>query len=460
MNGVRQVQLAVVGAGAAGLSAARVAAEAGLSVVVLDSYHSPGGQYYRQPATTDVTPSPTQRRGRELAERSRRAGVEIIGAATVWDARPGRLEVTTNDGLSTIVCGAIVVASGAYERSAAFPGWTLPGVYTAGALQTLLKAHHVVPGERVLFVGSGPLQLVVAAALARNGTAVEGVYEASRVGRRTIAAPLTNAIAMWRQVSKINEAISSMAVLLRHGVRARTGWGIVQVVGTTEVTGAIVGKLDGDWNLIAGTEHSVDCDTVAVHYGLVPSTELLRLLGVGVHHQPEVGGWVPRIDDGMATDVAGVFAAGDCTGIGGVGMSLVEGEIAGISAAAYITGVPRCASRELMIRHRRERRFQAMYGSMFTPGAGIDSMATDETLVCRCESVTAGTLDAARARGATSPANAKSITRVGMGACQGRVCGPIVAGRLGYAAESSTPFTARPPLVPIPFAAVVGQDRP
>ncbi len=346
------------------------------------------------------------------------------------------------------------------ERVAAFPGWTLPGVYTAGALQTLLKAHHVVPGERVLFVGSGPLQLVVAAALAQHGTAVAGLYEAARVGRRAFAAPRLNATAMWRQGSRIKEAASSIAVLLRRRVPVRTRWGIVEAVGSTEVTGAVVGKLDGDWNPIPGTERSVDCDTVAVHYGFVPSTELLRLLGVGIEHRPELGGWIPRVDDDMATDVPGVFAAGDCTGIGGVGMSLVEGEIAGRNAAAFIAGSPVPPAPDQRTRLNRERRFQALYGSLFTPRSGIDSLATDSTIVCRCESVTAGALDLAGARGARSLSNIKSVTRVGMGACQGRVCGPIVAGRLARETGRVTvPFTVRPPLTPVRLGALRSEGR-
>jgi D-hydroxyproline dehydrogenase subunit alpha len=449
--------VAVVGAGAAGLRAAAAAARAGARTVLVDGYRRAGGQYFRQPAPAGPGRSAAQERGYRLIQAARAAGVRFCPETSVWHAEPGVLHLVTAERLAELEFRALVVATGGYERVAPFPGWTLPGVYPAGAVQTLLKEYGVVPGRRVLFAGSGPLPLVVAAALVRHGVRVVGVYEATALARVAARHPWQSGAGLWRQHGRVWEGVSSAARLARHRVPLRRGWGIVRVLGEGEVCGAVVARLDRDWRPVAGTDRTVDCDTVATHYGLVPATELLRLLGAEVAYRPELGGWVPCCSAEMETSVPGVFAAGDCTGTGGVAMSLAEGDLAGAAAArrALAGPVPARAAAVATARAalRRERRFQRLYGRLFSARAGLADLAAPDTIVCRCEDVTRAEVAAAIDAGARSTGMVKSLTRCGMGPCQGRICLPgveqLTRCRTGAAPE---PVTARPPLVPVPLA--------
>lgn len=456
MSTAASCDVAVVGAGAAGLRAAAVAARAGASTVLVDAYEHPGGQYYRQPASTPHPPSPTQVEGRRLVEEAYAAGMRARTGTSVWDAAAGpggrvTLWLTTGDRPSTLECGALVVATGAHERVAPFPGWTLPGVYTAGAVQALHKGHGVAVGERVLFAGSGPLPLVAAAGLLGTGARVVEVLEATRLARAGARHPWATATGLWRQGDRLREGLGSALRLRRAGTPMRTGWGIVRALGDDRVEGAVVARLDGDWRPVAGTERTVSCDAIATHYGLVPATELLRLLGAGIGHRPDLGGWVPAMGPFMATSVPGVFAAGDCTGIGGAGLSVLEGELAGLGAVAYALQRQQRPGRRRLAALRRERRFQRLYGTIFALRRGLAELATAETVVCRCEEVTRASVGAAIAAGARTASSIKAVTRCGMGPCQGRICLPAIS---QLTAAAGPPPEARAPLVPVPFEAV------
>jgi D-hydroxyproline dehydrogenase subunit alpha len=446
--------VAVIGGGAAGLTAATVSARAGAATVLVDAYTRAGGQYFRQPAPPRPAGSPAQAGGQRLIDAARQAGVELRLDTSVWDATPTALQLTTHDRLSSLEFRSLVVATGAHERVAAFDGWDLPGVYTAGGIQSLLKEHDVVPGERVLFVGSGPLPLVVAAALARRAVRVVGVLEAARPVTHGLRYPWLTASGLWGHGARVREGLASAVRLVRSRTPIRIGWGIVRALGRTRVEGAVVGPLDDDWRPIRGSERTVHCDTIAVHYGLVPSTEILRLVGARMRHRSEIGGWVPDRTDRLRTSVAGVYAAGDCAGIGGVGLSTVEGEIAGLEAASRALGRRPAGDRRAAL--ARERRFQRLYGSLFGPRAGLADLAGPDTVVCRCEEVPRGDVDAAIAAGARTTAMVKSVTRCGMGSCQGRICLPLVEQitALATSAPTAPPPAARPPLVPIPFEAM------
>jgi NAD(P)H-nitrite reductase large subunit len=192
-----------------------------------------------------------------------------------------------------------------------------------------------------------------------------------------------------------------------------------------------------------------------VHHGLVPATDVLRLLGAELAYRPDLGGWVPRRGPALETSVPGVFAAGDCAGIGGAGMSLAEGEMAGVAAAGHALGTPRPprpAGESSAL--TRERRFQRLYGALFGPRPGLAAYARPDTVVCRCEEVPRGAVEAAIAAGARTAPLVKSRTRCGMGPCQGRMCLPAVE-QLTAAATGLAPVppTGRAPLVPIPFEA-------
>ena len=464
-----QAEVVVIGAGPAGLSAALAAARAGARVTLIDNNHQPGGQYFRQPAVEFRVRKLAghQRVGQALTQRVTAAGVRLLTETTVWGAFEDKvLALYGPEAPEFIRAQAIVLARGAYERPAAFPGWTLPGVMMSGAAQILLKSQRILPGQRVVLAGTGPLQLVVAAGLVQAGAQVVALLDGSPL-LRILFRPLHNGLALWGQWSRLAEGLSSWWTLRRAGVPFRTGWGVLAAHGQDQLTGVTIAQLDDQWRPRPDTATTLACDTLCCGYGFIPATHLSRLLGVRHEWQPRRGGWVPLRDRHLQTNVPGVFAAGDCAGIGGAELAVIEGELAGRAAAAQVQGNGLNPSHEdaangelerLRRAMRREQRFQQLYSELFTPGPGLDDLARPETIVCRCEGVTRAQVSQAVQSGADTLAMVKGIARCGMGNCQGRICGPLVATLVaqetGRDWAQVGQFSVRPPIFPIPVAAL------
>jgi NADPH-dependent 2,4-dienoyl-CoA reductase/sulfur reductase-like enzyme len=466
-----EAEVVVVGAGPAGLSAALAAAQAGAQVILIDNNQQPGGQYYRQPAAEfrALQPRGHQRAGNRLWEKVANAGVRLLTEVVVWGAFEGnQLALYGPQAPSNIQAQALILATGAYERVAAFPGWTLPGVMTTGAAQTLLKGQRILPKGRVVLAGTGPLQLVVAAELVRAGADLIAVMDGSSLLHKALRRPLANGLALWGQWSRLAEGLNSWLALRRAGVPFYMGWGVVAAHGEEEVTGVTVAQLDDEWRPVPETSKTLNCDTLCCSYGFVPATELSRILGARHEWRSDRGGFVPIRDEHMQTNVPGVYAVGDSAGIGGGSLALVEGRIAGLAAAAQVKaghsnlGKPALIHRDDRRRPKlglaRERRFQRLYSELFTPGPGLDELAQPDTIICRCEGVTQAQIRGAVLQGADRLDSIKTLTRCGMGNCQGRVCGSLVAAlvarEVGQTVEMVGQFRARPPVFPVPLSAL------
>ncbi len=465
-----RVDVVVVGAGPAGMEAAITAAEAGADVTLIDSYPRPGGQYFKQLPDSfhsdDHTPQAKQ--AETMFRRLERAKVHLLTDTIVWGAYPasdakGWLLTLHGPGVSNCLqTEALVLSTGAYDRPIPFPGWTLPGVMTAGAAQIMLKHQRMLPGRRVLLSGTGPLQLAVAAQLVYAGVEVLGVLEGARLGWHSVR----HTPAMWGQWARLREGWEYWRTLRRAGVPFRFGWSVVEARGDGEVQEAIIARIDSDWQPIPGSQQTVAVDTVIIGYGFIPSTELSRLLGCQHDFMPEQGGYVPRRDDEMQTSLPGVYAVGDGAGIGGVELSRVEGRIAGLAVARQLGRLDDDAARAAIARQRpilaRERRFARMLGELFTPGPGLYTLATDDTVICRCEEVTRGEISEAIAAGCHTVIWVKRATRAGMGLCQGRICGHLVARLIAEQTEQNVdqvlPDTIRPPVRPIPLDTLEKED--
>ncbi len=465
-----QTEIAVVGAGPAGLSAALAAAEAGAQVTVIDAYRQPGGQYFRQPneGIRPEAPEPHQREGRALWQKAIAAGVKFLTQTTVWGAFEDKTLSLYNEAArqtSEIQAQAIILASGTYERVAAFPGWTLPGVMTTGAAQTLLKEQGILPGQKIILAGTGPLQLITAAALLQAGAEIVAVLEGNAVAGKAIRLPLQSLSALWSQRNRLNEGWQSWRALRKAGVPYLAGWGVIAAEGKDSVEGARIAKLDNNWQPVPGTERRLTCDTLCINYGFTPAAELSRLLGLRHEWKPEQGGFVPLRDAQMQSSVPGVFAAGDGAGVGGAALAMLEGQIAGLSAAMQTQGrkanlLPQIESLRPAL--HREQRFQQLYGQLFTPGPGLDDLTAPDTLICRCESVSKGDILQAIRDGADTLYAVKGRTRCGMGNCQGRVCGSLAAAitaqETGQSPEAVGQFHVRAPLFPLPLSALVDEQ--
>jgi D-hydroxyproline dehydrogenase subunit alpha len=447
-----RTELAVIGAGPAGLAAALTAADAGISVVLLDSAPEAGGQFYRQTARQLHARRPqrlyhawsTWEKLRDRLAEHRSGGlITFLADRHVW-----HVEVTGAAGFAiralvgpeqqtseTVSADALILATGGYERVLPFPGWTLPGVLTAGGAQAMLKAGLVLPGARAVVAGTGPLLLPVAAGLAASGARVAGLYDSADP-----SAFAKQASVLARNPGKLAEGAGYAAHLARHGVRVRFRHTIIRAHGHDRLDGVVVSGP-------GGTEHRIECDTLAVSHGMLPHTEIAQTLGAALTDSGAVA-----VDEEQRTDIPGLWAAGEATGIGGAALSLVEGEIAGHSAGAGLRGTHTTSSPDLRIlnERRRLRAFAEVIEAAYAPppASAWAARVDDETVLCRCEEVTAASVrEAVSELGATDLRTVKLLTRAGMGWCQGRICGPGVAGVSGCPeAPARTPFARPVPL--------------
>jgi len=318
----QRAEVAVVGAGPAGLCAAIEAAKAGAQVMLLDENDRPGGQLVKQIhrffGTSDHHAGV---RGYEIGQRLldevRVLGVDVRLPTVVWGAFPGPvLGCATAEGEShALTAERLILATGASELAVAFPGWTLPGVMGAGAAQTLMNLHRVLPGERVLMVGSGNVGLIVAFQLLQAGARIAAVVEvAPQVGGWEVHADRVR----------------------RAGVPILTQHTVIEALGKDHVTGAVIGQLDEGGELRPGSERRLRADLICLAVGLRPQTQLAGMLDLEMTHDPRRGGRVPARDERMRSSDERVYVAGDLGAISEASIAMEEGRIAGRAAAAAL----------------------------------------------------------------------------------------------------------------------------
>jgi NADPH-dependent 2,4-dienoyl-CoA reductase/sulfur reductase-like enzyme len=399
----------VVGAGPAGLAGAYCAARAGLRVGVVDDNPEAGGQIWRGGVRT--------RKSKEAAEwfeKIRRAKIQPIGGARVFQQpEEGTLLAEVSDGVRVLSYRSLILATGARERFLPFPGWTLPNVMGAGGLQALVKTGLPIEGKRVVVAGSGPLLLAVAAYLRGQGARV--LLVAEQASPKSL---FGFGFGLMRQPAKVSQAISLKRELA--GTRYLTGCWPVAAEGDGKLSSVTLRRGRRTWR--------VACDYLACGFHLVPNLEPAQLLGCETER-----GRV-RVNEFQETSVPRVYCAGEATGVGGLELSLVEGQIAGHAAAGRLE-----EARGLFPQREQHRRFAATLERAFALRDELKLLPAPETIVCRCEDVTFGSL-----RAHDSWRAAKLQTRCGMGPCQGRVCGAALEFLLGWRAES-----VRPPVFPV-----------
>ncbi|MGM7445401.1 NAD(P)/FAD-dependent oxidoreductase, partial [Streptomyces tunisiensis] len=330
-----RTDLVVIGAGPAGIAAALAAARRGIRVALADAAPGPGGQYFRQPApglgAEGAVPRNARRTWTRLRDALAASTVDVRPEHHVWcvERESGRLTVHALLGPEQrasveLRADAVLLATGGYETVLPFSGWTLPGVVTAGGAQAMLKGGLVTPGHTVVVAGTGPLLLPVATGLAAAGVRVAALVESTDPARLPRHA---RALA-----GKLPEAAGYAARLLRHRVPVLTRHTVVRAHGEERLTGVTVAALDPRGRVRPGTERLLPCDALAVGHGMLPHTDLAETLGC------RLDGHAVAVDAEQRTDVPGVWAAGEATGIGGAALALAEGHIAGRSVAARLRG--------------------------------------------------------------------------------------------------------------------------
>ncbi len=455
------MKVAVVGAGPAGVRAVERLVAAGLSPVWIDETPDGGGRIYQRP------PAALARDARTLYgfEAKRATAIhETLDAlkprcdwrpeTLVWHIRPGAgvMQALHRGAQQTIGFDAAILCTGAMDRVVPVPGWTLPGVTTLGAAQIALKAQGCGIGRRVVLLGSGPLLVLVAYQYVKAGADVAAVLDTTPFATKARAAP-----GLMLGGMTFAKGLYYTAWLKRRGVRMAEGITPMAIEGDGQSVAAI------RWRDATGREHRTECDAIGMGWGLKPEAQLADLAGVPFRHDALQANWIPVRDQAGRTPVAGIYLAGDGAGIGGADVAELAGQRAALALLA--DAGHRIDPIETVTLDRRLAglaRFRGALERAFPFPAHLARALPDDAILCRCEGLCAGELRAAaRAEAATGPApemnRAKAFTRVGMGRCQGRVCGAaaaeILAAELGRPVPQIGRLRGQPPVKPIPLVA-------
>ena len=432
----------VVGAGPAGLSAARALALAGADVIVADDRLHPGGQYFKPLATShaaDIASLDRQFRDGAVLHRSALlAGVRILCETTVWAAFSPNEVAALVGGRSTLFRPRrLILATGAYEQPLPVPGWTLPGVMTVGGLQTLARSYRVAPGQRIVIAGNGPLCLQTAVELLDGGANVVAVLEsAPRPGLGDLSTLMAMAVA------DPGLALKGMALAARLGRLVHWRHRVTRLLGDDRVR-----RVEAD-------NFEIDADVVALGYGFAASSELARSLGCSHRFVTRGSGSMETLTDADGrTSIAEVFAIGDGARFGGARMAEAQGIVAAGTIARDL-GLPASGLVEARKTLRRAAGFQSALWRLFEAAPLVPAALDSTAVACRCEEVSVARLQAQIRAGWNTPAALKRRTRVGMGRCQGRYCAAIVARLCSSEVDEFGLFAPRPPAKPVPIHAL------
>jgi D-hydroxyproline dehydrogenase subunit alpha len=403
----------VVGGGPAGMAAAVCAAQSGGRVGIVDDNARLGGQIWRGGSEAGSAAS-------KSIERLQASGARAFQGRVFHQPEPRMLLAESDDSIQELSYEKLILATGARERFLPFPGWTLPNVMGVGGLQAMVKTGLPIRGKRVVVAGTGPLLLAAAAYLHHHGAEIPIICE-----QASWADLARFSVALLAQPSKILQGLQLKTELA--GTEFSPGSWPIAANGVATVESVTISRSD--------KAETMPCDYLACGFHLVPNTELPLLLGCHIQD-----GCV-QVDDFQRTTVPNVFCAGEPTGIGGVELSLVEGEIAGLAAAGRMV-----EASNLFGRRKKLRRFARSLDRTFQPRTELRSLPEPETIVCRCEDIRYS-----RLRDHASWREAKLQTRCGMGPCQGRICGPATQFLFKW-----HPDSVRPPIFPVRVESMVG----
>jgi len=409
----QQYEVLVIGGGPAGMAAAVRAAECGAVVGVVDDNAALGGQIWRAHFPDETVHSEPETDAARWRDRLRSARViTLCGVRIFHQPQSGLLLAESAEKLHELSYTKLVLATGARERFLPFPGWTLPNVMGAGGLQAMVKSGLPIRGKRVVVAGTGPLLLAVAAYLRKHGAEIPVICEqASWSKLARFAAALLGQPGKIAQALRLKKQLAGIPFAVNSWPLAAQGQQILESVSISR----------------GGKSETIPCDYLACGFHLVPNVELPQLLGC------QINGGSVQVDEFQQTSIDGIFCAGEPTGIGGVELSIVEGEIAGLSAAGRAE-----EARKLFSARKKSWRFANALNQTFRLRPELRNLPTAETIVCRCEDVSYS-----RLRQHTTWRSAKLHTRCGMGPCQGRVCGPATEFLFQW-----NPDSVRPPVFP------------
>lgn len=445
------------------MSAAIAAAESGLSCTIVDEGTALGGQIYRKPHpnTRDNAPGVVSPKGDSLRQRVTELAdkIKVRPSSVVWGiSEDGKVAVGSEDTGTVFMRPAkIILATGAYEYTPPFPGWTLPGVMTPGSAQILTKAMSVKPGGRVVIAGTGPLLYVVASQLIEMEVNVVAVIEAA-----PRSAWLGLAVKGWRAAEILKQGYGYLTTIRKAGVPVHYGHVVTRAEGDNEVERISYAPVDQQWNPDLNRSKTLEADTLCIGYGLQPRNYMAQLAGCEIEFDELKGGWLPVRDNDMQTSKEHILAAGDGAGIAGGLTAELEGRVAGLVVSHQLG---KLSDRELHASRKPLQKELARIGGLQSELArihqirsGLTRLVEPDTIVCRCEEIVWREAKTAIEAGGCNFRTLKVMTRIGMGMCQARFCWPGVS-RL-MAQENNAviteigPVRPRPPIRPVSLATI------
>jgi len=450
----------VIGAGPAGLTASSCLAEMGLKVLTLDEQSRLGGQIYRN--VENASPKNIQkmgeeyRRGLTLTDRFHKSGAEYQGKSCVWNVEPEGRVCYSRDGVSTrITANYVIIATGAMERPVPIPGWTLPGVLGAGAVNGLAKEADLTPSGAVVLAGSGPLLLLEASVLLEKGVEVAAILETTpQIPSLSILPALPKALLGTPFLLK---GVKMLWDIKKTGVKHYKGVKNLKAIGDKTLS-----SVEADHG---SKKLSFPAEMLLLHFGVIPETHIYRMLKCHMQWNEKDRYWQPSTDKWGRTNYEKIFAAGDGTGVSGALAAEIKGELSALEVA-HCLGIIPAYERDTLATPQRERLAKDGY-----PRPLIDAFFAfdpknftfdDKTVLCRCENITVGDVRQIVREGVTELNEVKAITRCGMGPCQGRMCGPVLGEIVAAELETTVPaaglLTIRPPLKQIPLEEVAAMD--
>ena len=455
---MKNAELLIVGGGPAGMSAAIAAASHGVSCCIVDEARELGGQIYRDvhPAAREASPDLIHPRGDELRAQVAALSelIEVRSESVVWGISGGNKVAVGKESIGTefITPQALIIATGAYEYIPPFPGWTLPGVMTPGSAQIFAKALNVLPGNRVVVAGTGPLLYVAASQLVQKGINVVAVLEATP-RRDWLKLPFAG----WRAWELLQEGLGYLRILRRAGVPVRYGRIVTRAEGDTEVSRIYHAPVDRDWFPNREREECLEVDTLCIGYGLQSRNYLAQLAGCEIEFNETHGCWIPQRDENMRTSEPTVYAVGDGAGVAGSKIAELEGRLAGLEVAASLGHLdkPQLEQISSPVRQKIDRiaSLQNTLARITRIRKGLVDLVDTDTIVCRCEEVRWKEVKAAIEHGGHDFRTLKVMTRLGMGMCQARFCWPamarMVAEHKGCEVSEIGPVRPRPPIRPV-----------
>lgn len=449
--------IAVLGAGPAGMSAATRAAQLGARVVLLDEQPAPGGQIYRNVETATAQQQrvlgPDYAAGRTLTQAFRQSGASYRPGCTIWDVTcDGSVTFSHSGKPERITARHLILATGATERPMPLPGWTLPGVMTAGAAQILLKSGGLVARDAVL-IGSGPLLYLLAAQMIAAGKPPAALIETqSRADLWAARGHLPGALRGWPYLAK---GAGMLARIMLAGVKRYSGAQDIELIGQDSVSSV---------RFRSGAKtHELATQTVLLHHGVVPNTQISRALRLDHRYDQAQRCFVPVLDALCRSSHPGISIAGDGAGIGGAKVAALSGDIAALGAAQTIDLIPDATQQAAPLQRKRAKELAIRpFLDRAYPAAAQSLRPKDATIICRCEEVTAGQIRQFAALGCKGPNQAKAFGRAGMGPCQGRFCGltvtEILAQETGQSQTETGALRIRAPLKPVTLGELAAYD--